>query len=270
MIATNDRTTELAVEALLKRWNCRPSVGIITGSGFRFPTDGSLQDTLDYQDVPGLLSSTVQGHASKLQLLRACNQNVIVCSGRFHQNEGYADNVCMQLVLMLCRLGVRRLIITNAAGGLHWRYRVGDIALITDTIDFTFRHQLLAARELASNDVRGNNQQTYKAIIERCTRAGIDLETGTYCQLAGPSYETRAEIRMLRTIGAELVGMSTVRELRYAESLGISTTAFSMVTNTLTDAQMRSVSHGEVLEVAERAAERLTAIINCCLEMEVT
>ena len=269
MIATNERSANLAVDALLKRWNCRPSVGIITGSGFRFPSHGLVQDVVHYREVPGLHTSTVQGHASELQLLHAFNQNVIVCSGRFHQYEGYSDDVCLQLVSLLYRLGIRTLIITNAAGGLHWRYSVGDIALITDTIDFTFQQQVVANHTAATNKARENRALAHKSIIDHCTQAGIALETGTYCQVAGPSYETRAEIRMLRAIGAELVGMSTVRELRYAEALGISTIALSMVTNTLTDAEQRSVTHGEVLEVAANAAGRLTGIINCCLGMEI-
>jgi purine-nucleoside phosphorylase len=175
----------------------------------------------------------------------------------------------MQLIALMHAIGVTTLVITNAAGGLHWRYSAGDIALITDTIDFTFlpgpSSSLYAIEPLLAN-----NAVTAQSVLEHCSSNHLSLESGTYCQVLGPSYETRAEIRMLRKLGADLVGMSTARELRLAGRLGMNAIGFSMVTNTLTDSQSRSVTHNEVLDVASAAGTHLSSIIDATIRLTVS
>lgn len=192
----------------------------------------------------------------------------MLCSGRLHMYEGYSNAECLQLISILHGLGVASVVITNAAGGLHWKYKVGDIAMVTDTIDFTFASQPAVSQSHQCTDAWAASKDFQQRIMDLCALRGIPLHSGTYCQVSGPSYETRAEIRMLRKIGADLVGMSTVRELRLATSLGMRAVAFSMVTNTLTDTVQRSVTHEEVLDVAFQAGSSLNRIIGCCLELE--
>jgi len=256
-----------AADVLQRRWSSLPAVGIITGSGFQYqPGNGSVVDHVRYADLPGLQRSSVAGHNSQLQLLEVDGKGVVLCSGRLHPYEGHSEAQCMQLVTLMRALGITTLIITNAAGGLHWRYSPGDIALITDTIDLTFlpgyRHDLFS-------DGTPFNRTAFDAtsVLERCSAMHLALETGTYCQVLGPNYETRAEIRMLRKLGADLVGMSTARELRMARRLGINAVGFSMVTNTLTDSHRRSVTHSEVLDVATAAGTHLSSIIDTTIQV---
>ena len=260
----------LAARVLRQRLGVDPTIGIITGSGFRFcPLQARSMGRVSYSDLPGMDVSSVAGHASHAEMLDLHGRHVLVCSGRLHAYEGHEHTSCMQLIDLLHAAGIRTVIITNAAGGLHWRYVPGDIALITDTIDLTFlgstRHGYTSVPDpclLVDHDLQ-------TSILETCAQQHIALETGTYCQVLGPSYETRAEIRMLRRLGADLVGMSTVREQRHARSLGMATLAFSMVTNTLSDTMQRSVTHDEVLDVASSAGHHLSTIITTLLTQEI-
>lgn len=259
-----------AAQVLRQRLDAVPTVGLITGSGFRFcPQQARSVDRVLYADLPGMQTSSVAGHASHVEVLDIAGRHLLVCSGRLHAYEGYEHSPCMQLVDLMHGLGVKTVIITNAAGGLHWRYSPGDIALITDTIDLTFlgstKHEFPATSKaclIAENDL-------HTSVMEACALQHLALETGTYCQVLGPSYETRAEIRMLRRLGADLVGMSTVREQRHAQRLGMMTLAFSMITNTLSDTMQRSVTHDEVLDVASTSGQHLSKIITSLLSQEI-
>lgn len=264
MNASVKQPISASAQFLLTRWGTGPRIGIITGSGFQYSSEKArLQEALPYSEIPGLEVSHVAGHASKIELLSSGNQSIVVCSGRIHAYEGYSDSHCLQLVDLLSGIGVSTVIITNAAGGLHWRYHPGDVALITDMIDLTF----LGPQPTSGIHANAMEQslRMQDLIMDGCARNGLALETGTYCQLTGPSYETRAEIKMLRKLGADLVGMSTVREIRYAQSLGIVATAFSMITNTLSETIHRSVTHAEVLDVAAAAGNHLSRIIDVTL-----
>jgi len=253
---------------LLSRWAAIPCLGIITGSGFQYTSACTqLDNVIPYSEIPGLHVGSVQGHASTMELRSYGTHKLVVCSGRIHAYEGHSDVQCLQLIDVLTCLGVTSVIITNAAGGLHWRYQPGDVALITDTIDLTFLGPQPTSR---NNPSIQRSPLLRDSILESCARNGLALETGTYCQLTGPSYETRAEIKMLRRLGADLVGMSTVREIRYAQSLGHNVAAFSMITNTLSETIQRSVSHAEVLDVAGSASNHLTRIIDTTLSNLLT
>lgn len=263
MTPTHHPDARYAADVLYHRWNINPEIGLVTGSGYRYaPANGILVDCIGYQDIPGLTVSSVSGHSSSLELREVDGKHVVVCSGRLHMYEGHNHGACMQLVTILHALGLKTLIITNAAGGLHWRYRAGDIALITDTIDMTFAREHLPLAGLKRETSDSRSRQLMNTVIEQCALQNLDLETGTYCQVSGPSYETRAEIRMLRRIGADLVGMSTVRELRHAHALGMRAIGYSMVTNTLSDSVHRLVTHDEVLDVAAMAGTYLNSILD--------
>jgi purine-nucleoside phosphorylase len=267
--STNHATVQ-AADVLRSRWTALPTVGIITGSGFRYqPGNGGAIETISYTDLPGLHSSTVAGHNSQVALLDVDGCSAVLCSGRLHPYEGHSETLCMQLVTLLHAIGVTTLLVTNAAGGLHWRYSPGDIALITDTIDLTFLREP-SPSVLAEASSNMNNAISTLSVLEHCSSQHLALETGTYCQVLGPSYETRAEIRMLRRLGADLVGMSTARELRLARRLGMNAIGFSMVTNTLTDSQSRSVTHAEVLDVASAAGAHLSSIIDATIRLTVS
>ncbi len=255
-----------AAQVLRQRLDAVPTIGLITGSGFRFrPQQARSMGRVWYADLPGMQTSSVAGHASHAEMLEIADQHVLVCSGRLHAYEGYEHTSCMQLIDFMHALGVMTVIITNAAGGLHWRYSPGDIALITDTIDLTFLGSTLHGYPAIPEACLPSDNGLHASVLDVCSKQHLALETGTYCQVLGPSYETRAEIRMLRRLGADLVGMSTVREQRHARSLGIATLAFSMVTNTLSDSIQRSVTHDEVLDVASCAGQHLSSIITTLL-----
>lgn len=255
-----------AANFLQNRWGSLPHAGVITGSGFVYHPENSHEiDRLPYAMVPGLSAGSVSGHASEIRLYEIDAKRVVVCSGRLHLYEGYAENVCMQLVYLMHDLQVSLLMITNAAGGLHWRYKPGDIALITDSIDLTFMgpqpYSLSHSTSISQDEI------SYVELLQTCAHANLPIQSGTYCQVTGPNYETRAECRMLRRIGAELVGMSTVREMRLARQLGLKTLAFSMITNTLSDTVRRCVTHDEVLDIATLSRSTLTRLLDKCITL---
>lgn len=270
MSSIQQQDVNRAAQVLQQRLEAVPTIGLITGSGFQFrPPQAHSLGRVPYTDLPGLQTSTVAGHASHVEVLDISGRHLLVCSGRLHAYEGHGHSSCMQLIDFMHALGIKTVVITNASGGLHWRYTPGDIALITDTIDLTFLgstkhgYPALPAACLPFDD------ELHRSVMQTCAMQQLALETGTYCQVLGPSYETRAEIRMLRRLGADLVGMSTVREQRHAQSLGMTTIALSMVTNTLSDTIQRSVTHDEVLDVASTASQHMSTIISTLLTQEI-
>jgi purine-nucleoside phosphorylase len=235
------------------------SVGVILGSGL-----GSFADTLEsrvekpYSDIPGWPVSTAIGHAGKLVTGRLNGIDVIVAAGRAHLYEGYTAQQVAYPIKELAWRGVTSLVITNAAGGVNLSYKPGDLVLISDHINLMGVNPLRGAEFI---DMSEAYSLEYREIAKQ---AGVTKE-GVYAGLPGPSYETPAEIRYLRTIGADLVGMSTVPEVIAANHMGIKVLGISCVTNMAAGILPRKLSHAEVLETGERAKDKLAALLRAVI-----
>jgi purine-nucleoside phosphorylase len=236
------------------------SVGIILGSGL-----GGFADILEhrvetpYSQIPGWPASTAIGHAGKLVTGHFGSTEIIVAAGRAHLYEGYTAHQVAYPIRELARRGVTSLVVTNAAGGVNLSYQPGDLVLISDHIN------LLGANPLSGPefiDMSEAYSSAYRAIARQ---AGADLRLtlaeGVYAAVPGPSYETPAEVRYLRTIGADLVGMSTVPEVIAANHVGIKVLGISCVTNMAAGILPRRLSHEEVLETGERVKDTLAALL---------
>jgi len=235
------------------------SVGVILGSGL-----GSFADTLasrvetPYSDIPGWPVSTAKGHAGKLVTGRLDGIDVIVASGRAHLYEGYTAQQVAYPIKELAWRGVTSLVITNAAGGINMSYKPGDLVLITDHINLMGVNPLSGPEFIDMSEAYSSE---YRAIAKQ---AGV-LKEGVYAGLRGPSYETPAEIRYLRTIGADLVGMSTVPEVIAANHMGIKVLGISCVTNMAAGILPQKLTHSEVIETGDRVKGTLAALLRAVI-----
>jgi purine-nucleoside phosphorylase len=244
----------------------RPDVAIVLGSGL-----GQFAERLEhavrvpYADIPGFPAPTVIGHSGELVAGSLAGRDVLVQSGRFHMYEGHAASVCALPVRVFARLGVRTLILTNAAGGIRRSFGSGTVMLIADHINLTFRNGLFGP-VVPDEERFPDMSDPYDAGLRRIARAvalrqRISLAEGVYVGLLGPSYETAAEIRMLERLGADAVGMSTVLEVITARAAGLRCLGFSAITNPAAGVTPHKLHHLEVMEVAYRIAGELAALI---------
>jgi purine-nucleoside phosphorylase len=243
------------------------SIGIVLGSGL-----GAFADTLThrfetpYSEIAGWPPSTAAGHAGKLVTGRIADTDVIVLSGRAHCYEGYTAAQVTFGIRELARRGVTRLILTNAAGGIHPGYHAGDLVLISDHINLMGVNPLIGPNDDSLGprfpDMTEAYSLEYRAIARQAgAELGLDLKEGVYAAMLGPSYETPAEIRFLRTIGADLVGMSTVPEVIAANHLGMKVLAISCVTNMAAGILPQKLVHQEVLDTGARVGDTLIQLL---------
>jgi len=262
---------EVAAQFLLSKIPLRPKIGLILGSGL-----GSLADELTeavrtpYTSIPDFPRSTATGHAGQMVLGNIDKVPVAAMQGRVHLYEGYsAQQVAFPVRVFKC-MGIRGLIITNAAGGINTEYKKGALVLIRDHINLQGQNPLVGTNEerfgVRFPDMSGAYSKSLRAIAHSAARRlGCNLGEGTYVALLGPSYETPAEIRFLRTIGADLVGMSTVPEAIAAAHSGMSVLAISCVTNMAAGILARPISHEEVFETTERVGGEFAAFLRAVI-----
>ena len=242
-------------------------IGVILGSGL-----GSFADTLEdrietpYSDIPGWPVATVGGHAGKLVAGRIGSTDVIVAAGRAHLYEGYSARQVAYPIRELAWRGVTSLIVTNAAGGVNLSYKPGQLVLIADHINLMGVNPLTGPNDESFGvrfpDMSDAYACEYRAIAKEAgMRMGLTLPEGVYAAVQGPSYETPAEIRYLRTIGADLVGMSTVPEVIAANHMGMKVLGISCVTNMAAGILPQKLTHQEVLETGERVKDMLGALL---------
>ena len=242
-------------------------VGVVLGSGL-----GAFAETLDdsrvtpYSGIPGWPASTAVGHAGKLVEGRIGQAEVIVLSGRAHLYEGYAPSQVVFGVRELARRGVRCVILTNASGGINTSYHPGELVLISDHINLMGVNPLLGPNDDALGPRFPDMTEAYSPELRKLARQagaelGLQLQEGVYAGLLGPSYETPAEIRYLRTIGADLVGMSTVPETIAANHLGMKVLAISCVTNMAAGVTAQKLVHEDVLEVGARVRDTMVKLL---------
>lgn len=268
---------EQAAAVVQSKVTVQPEIGLVLGSGL-----GALADTITervtipYDTIPGWPQSTVPGHHGQLVVGRLEGLPVAVQQGRAHFYEGYTMQQATFPIRVMHLLGIRTLILTNAAGGLNRDYRVGDLMLLNDHLNLIGMG--------GSNPLVGPNDErvgprflgmghTYDAGLREMARhvaaeAGITLHEGVYACLAGPNFETPAEVRMLRTLGADAVGMSTVPEVLVARHAGMRVMAFSGITNEAIDVVDAPVetNHEEVLDAGKVIVPRLTAVLRGVLK----
>ncbi len=262
-----------SAQYIASRTNHKPTIGLILGSGLNSLADEITQaETIPYRDVPNFPVSTVEGHVGELVIGCLSGKTVLAMRGRAHYYEGYTMQQVTLPIRAMRALGVSTLIVTNAAGGVNEKFHAGDLMLISDHIN------LIGMAGL--NPLRGPNDDSlgprfpdmsdaYDATLCAKTRAlakelKINLREGVYVMLAGPSFESSADIRFLRLIGADAVGMSTVPEVIVARHGGMRVLGLSLISNSLVT-QHPKVSHVEVLAAGKQAAPLLATLIKCVL-----
>jgi purine-nucleoside phosphorylase len=265
-----------AAEQVSQQTSIRPRVGIVLGSGLGAFAESLLHTArIPYRDLAGLPVSTAIGHAGELVLgtLGANGAGTIdlaVMSGRFHLYEGYTARQVASGVHLLHELGVERLVLTNAAGGINPAYMQGALVLISDHINLQGANPLIGANDNLLGPRFPDMTEAYSAELRRiahetAAELGIPLHEGVYAGLLGPSYETPAEIRYLKTIGADLVGMSTVTETIAANHLGMSVLGISCVTNLAAGLSGEKLNHEEVLEIGHRVSGTFLKLLSALL-----
>ena len=269
-----ERRIDEAANAIRDRLTQRPELAeprlaIVLGSGL-----GDVVELLDpeprvrlaYGEIPNIPVGSVGGHAGELIAGLAAGTPALVLSGRTHAYEGFSQREVTILLRACLALGVRKLVLTNASGGLNPAFEAGDVMLITDTINLSGDNPLTGPnlRNLGPRFVPmadAFDADLRQLALEAATRAGVELRQGVYIMLAGPNYETRAEMRMLRGLGGDAVGMSTVPEVLVARHAGARVLAFSLVTNKATEDVDHEVTHEEVLAMGKVGAERLVNLL---------
>ncbi len=250
-----------SVHFIHRQTRTHPKIGVILGSGLgEFAdrlTDRTVVDTAQIPNYPAL---TVVGHSGKLVFGKLGKLSVCALQGRAHFYESGILESVIYPVKVLHGLGIKLLVVTNAAGGMNPGFSPGDLMLITDQINLTFRNSLTpgsaAVRNLPLYD------EGLCALIRKAAhKASIPLKEGIYCGVLGPSYETAAEIRMAHTMGADAIGMSTVNEVSYAVHAGIRVAGISCITNMSTGIATQKLDHSEVTEVANRVKKSFEGLL---------
>lgn len=251
---------DVAAQFLLSQTSLRPRIGLILGSGLGAFADSLANSTrVPYAQIPAFPRSTALGHAGQMVIGNAGNIPVAAMQGRAHLYEGYSAQEVAFPIRVFGRMGIRAVILTNAAGGINLKYQQGALVLIKDHINLQGHNPLVGPNDdrfgVRFPDMTHAYAKAYaKAAQEEAAKLGLSLEDGIYAALLGPSYETPAEIRYLRTIGADLVGMSTVAEVIAARHMGIKVLAISCVTNMAAGILDQVLSHQEVMETGEKFA----------------
>lgn len=249
-----------------KTLSASPQVGLILGSGLGSFSD-SLSDctTINYDQIEGLTPSTVPGHAGKLHLGNLGGINVAVAQGRLHCYEGHSAFAVAAPVRLLHQLGVSTLILTNAAGIVNANFKPGRWMLLTDHLNLARLSPLTGSAEFI--DQTNSYSRELRGLIKAVASDSGDakLYEGVYAWVNGPEYETPAEIRMLRNLGADAVGMSTVPEVIQARALGIRIVAMSCLTNLGAGLSGNMLSHEEVIEVGEQASRQLSHLLESAI-----
>jgi purine-nucleoside phosphorylase len=260
-----------AIDYIRRQMDREPRVGVVLGSGLgAFADDLAERIEIPYAGIPEWPASTAVGHAGKLVFGKLDETDVAVMAGRSHLYEGYTPGQVTMGVRVLHRLGVRSMVFTNAAGGINQIYTQGALVLISDHINLQGANPLIGPNDDSLGprfpDMTEAYSTAYRAIAQQvAAKLGIPLPEGIYAALTGPNYETPAEIRYLRTIGADLVGMSTVPEVIVANHLGMRVLAISCVTNMAAGILAQKINHEEVLETGRRVRDTLVRFLKALL-----
>ncbi|ADO57146.1 purine-nucleoside phosphorylase [Paenibacillus polymyxa] len=267
MSTANQATIQEAADYIRAKSGITPEIGLILGSGLGILAD-LIQDgvSIPYQDIPHFPVSTVEGHEGELLLGTIEGRAVVMMKGRFHMYEGYGPQLTAFPVRVMKQLGIQSLLVTNAAGGVNTSYKAGDLMVISDHLNLTGQNPLIGPNDAALGVRFPDMSEAYSRRLreiakQTATQQGFSLQEGIYAGLLGPNYETPAEIVMLRTLGADAVGMSTVSEVIVARHAGIEVLGFSCITNMAAGILDQPLSHGEVMETAEKVREQFLKLV---------
>ncbi|HVN21167.1 MAG TPA: purine-nucleoside phosphorylase [Dongiaceae bacterium] len=262
---------DCAAQLLLQRSTLRPKIGLVLGSGLGAFAESLTQVTaVPYSEIPSFPQSTAIGHAGRMVIGKAGEVPVAAMQGRVHQYEGYSAQQVAFPIRVFARMGIRAVILTNAAGGINLGYSQGALVLIRDHINLQGTTPLVGPNDdrfgVRFPDMTHAYCKEYRQTArEEAAKLKIQLHEGVYAALLGPSYETPAEIEYLRRIGADLVGMSTVAEVIAARHMGLNVLAISCVTNMAAGILDQPLSHAEVMETGERVKSTFEALLGAVL-----
>lgn len=259
------------VSFLQKHLTAKPSVGIVLGSGLgNFAQTIEVEQEFPYSQIPNFPVSTVEGHSGKILFGKIEGKYVIAMAGRFHYYEGYTTQEIVFPVRVMKFLGVEHLFLSNAAGSVNPAYQVGDLMVLKDHISFFTPNPLLGKNDSDLGPRFPDMSEPYdKQLIQKAMaigrEKGIRVFEGVYAAVTGPTFETRAEYKMLRILGADVVGMSTVPEVIAANHLGMKVFAVSVVTDVGIREEENTITHEEVLAAAKAAEPHLTYIFKALI-----
>lgn len=260
------------VDFLKAKASTCPQVAIVLGSGLGNFAD-VLKDkfSLDYSDIPGFLECSVQGHQGQLHFGKIGNVEVVLMQGRFHFYEGYKLDQVVFPIKVFAQMGCEQLILTNAAGGIHTSYAQGQLVLIQDHINLTGQNPLVGKNIEKFGPRFPDMTYTYnpainELFVEQAKELNIDLKTGIYAGVLGPTYETPAEVRMLKILGADLVGMSTVPEAIIGHHMGMKVTGISCVTNMAAGISKIELKHEDIKDVANKVMADFSSLVEKTIE----
>ncbi len=245
----------------------KPEIGIILGSGLGEFADEHCEYALNYSDIPNFIKSNVEGHKGRLVFAEINDKKVVMMQGRNHFYEGYSMSEITYPIKVMKHLGVKTLILTNAAGATHTNFKAGDLMLITDHINFMGTNPLIGKNDDSLGTRFPDMSEVYKKdlinIAEKSAKKlGINIRKGVYLASTGPSYETPAEIRMAKILGADAVGMSTVPEAIIANYCGMNVLGISCISNYASGVSDTKLSHAEVIETTNRVKATFKALVN--------
>lgn len=261
-----------AVHFIKTKYNIQPVVGIVLGSGLgSFTEEIETECEIPYSDIPHFPVSTVEGHSGKLIFGNLSGKKVVAMAGRFHYYEGYTTQEVVFPVRVLKFLGIKTLVVSNAAGGLNTSYKVGDLMIIKDHISTLTINPLLGKNDDELGPRFPDMSEPYKNyLIEKAKKIAlenkIEVKEGVYVGVTGPTFETRAEYKMLNLLGGDAVGMSTVQEVIVAVHIGLPVFAISVITDVGIRDEENTITHQEVLQAAKEAEPKLTLIFKQLIE----
>lgn len=263
-----------AVEAaayLKKHGIINPEIGIVLGTGLGQALVNAMEviTTIHYRNIPHFPSSTVQSHKGQLVYGKISGKNILVMQGRVHYYEGYSMDQVTFPIQVMNELGVRTLIVTNAAGNLNLQWHKGDIMLITDCINYQ-PHNPLIGKRINGEQSHGVYEPLSKSLIKKSKSVAkknkILLREGVYVSVQGPTLETRAEYKFFRIIGGDAVGMSTIPEVMVAHRLGMNVCGFSILTNDCDPDNLHTVNLSEIVATAANVEKNLTLLISSLMK----
>lgn len=256
-----------ASQYILSKVSVKPKIGIVLGSGLGIYIDQIQNKTIiPYQDIPHFKRTSVEGHSGALIIGEVNGVAVAALQGRLHAYEGYAGEEIVLPIRTLAALGVEIVFLTNASGGINADFHPGDLVAITDHINLSGRNPLVGPNiaELGPRfpDMGNAYDAELRGVLHGVAKScQVVIKDGVYCSVLGPTYETPAEIRMMRIIGADLVGMSTVPEVIAANHLGLKVVGVACITNYAAGIKQEKLSHADVKNVAEKAMVGFATIL---------
>ncbi len=244
-----------------------PETAIVLGSGLGGVADLlGVEAEVPYVEVPGWGASSVPGHAGRLVLTRVADRAILIAQGRRHLYEGLTAREITAGIRLMHEWGVRRVLLTNAAGAIAEQFDVGDLMLITDHLNLQGTSPLLGGPHFHDMS-QVYDVEWRESLLRAAGELGVKCHAGVYAALLGPQYETPAEIRMLRVLGADAVGMSTVAEAIQARALGMKVAGVSMLTNWAAGLKPQTLDHDEVVAVGQQSARALATLLKTALSV---